>query len=76
MFSVGEVTAVRAGFALAGYEGELRTLPVDSEDELIFVLDRQLLLTFDERSLEQGARRAACEPSCSPSGCARSRSPR
>jgi hypothetical protein len=53
MFSVGQVAAVHAAFVLAGYEGELRTLPVDSEDERIFVLDQQDLLNLDVRSLEQ-----------------------
>jgi hypothetical protein len=53
MFSVGQVAAVRAAFVLAGYGGELRTLPVDSEDERLFVLDQDVLLNMDARSLEQ-----------------------
>jgi len=53
MFSVGQVAAVRAAFALAGYEGEIQTLPVDSEDERIFVLDQTDVLPIDVRSLEQ-----------------------
>ena len=53
MFSTGQLAAVHAAFALAGYEGELRTLPVDSEDERIFVLDQAVVMEMDVRSLEQ-----------------------
>jgi hypothetical protein len=53
VFSTGQVAAVRAAFALAGFEGDIRTLPVDSEDERIFVLDQASLLAVDVRSLEQ-----------------------
>jgi len=54
MLSVGQVTAVRGAFSLAGYEGDLRTLPVASEDERIFVLaQRDLLASRDIRTLEQ-----------------------
>jgi hypothetical protein len=38
MLSAGQITAVRGAFSLAGYDGELRTMPVASEDERIFVL--------------------------------------
>jgi hypothetical protein len=53
VFSSGQLAAVRAVFALTGYEGELRTLPVDSEDERIFVLDQAVVTGMDIRSLEQ-----------------------
>jgi hypothetical protein len=39
VFNVGQVAAVRSAFALAGFEGTLNILPVDSEDERLFVLD-------------------------------------
>ena len=38
MFNIGQRTAVRNAFRLAGYEGDLHTLPVDSDDERFFVL--------------------------------------
>lgn len=54
VFSVGQVAAVRAAFALAGYDGELLTLPVESEDERIFVVEQDRLLDMgDARLLEQ-----------------------
>ncbi|WP_134738507.1 hypothetical protein [Nocardioides sp. 503] len=54
MFSVGVVTAVRGAFSLAGYDGDLRTLPITSEDERIFVLSQSDLLALrDIRTLEQ-----------------------
>ncbi len=54
MFSTGQAEAVRAAFALAGFDGPLRTLPVESEDERIFVLDQEdLLAPSDVRLLEQ-----------------------
>ncbi len=54
MFNVGQVAATRAAFALAGYEEPLRTLPVDSEDERIFVVPTERLPSMgDQRSLEQ-----------------------
>ncbi|RJS47465.1 hypothetical protein [Nocardioides cavernaquae] len=55
MFNVGQQTAVRGAFELAGYVGELRTLPLGSGDEVCFVLDQEdlLALTGDERVLEQ-----------------------
>jgi hypothetical protein len=53
VFSVGQVAAVRAAFALAGFDGEIRTLPVDSEDERIFVLEQESLIAMDVLSLEQ-----------------------
>lgn len=54
MFSVGQTTAVRGAFSLAGYDGELRTHPVSSEDERIFVLPQDDLVGLrDVRTLEQ-----------------------
>jgi hypothetical protein len=53
VFSAGQVAAVRAAFFLAGYDGELRTMPVDSEDERLFVVDQEVILRMDVRSLEQ-----------------------
>lgn len=55
MFNVGEQAAVRGAFELAGYDGELNTLPLDSGDEVCFVLDQAdlLALTGDMRVLEQ-----------------------
>jgi hypothetical protein len=55
MFDVGQRTAVRGAFEMAGYVGELRTLPLDSGDEVCFVLDEadMLALTGDEHALEQ-----------------------
>ncbi len=54
MFSDGQVTATQGAFSLAGYVGELRTLPVDSQDERIFVLPQaDVLALSDVRTLEQ-----------------------
>ena len=54
MFSEGQVVAVRGAFSLAGVDGELRTLPVESEDERIFVLPQDDVLALrDVRTLEQ-----------------------
>ena len=55
MFNVGQQTAVRGAFELAGYLGELSTLPPDSGDEVCFVLDEEdyLALTGDTHVLEQ-----------------------
>ena len=54
MFSVGQITAVRGAFSLAGYHGDLRTLPVTSEDERIFVLPQNGVLALsDVRTLER-----------------------
>jgi len=54
MFSVGQVQSVHGAFALAGYHGELRTLPVSSEDGRIFVLPQDdVLALVDVRTLEQ-----------------------
>ena len=54
MLSEGQVVAVRGAFSLAGYDGELRTLPVTSEDERIFVLSQDDVLALrDVRMLEQ-----------------------
>lgn len=54
MLSEGQVVAVQGAFSLAGYDGELRTLPVNSEDERIFVLSQDDVLGLrDVRTLEQ-----------------------
>jgi hypothetical protein len=53
MFDVGQRSAVRAAFHLAGYDGNLNTLPLDSGDEVCFVLDQDEVLQLDVRSLEQ-----------------------
>jgi hypothetical protein len=54
MLSEGQVTAVRGAFSLAGYDGDLRTLPVTSEDERIFVLPQDDVVAMaDVRTLEQ-----------------------
>lgn len=54
MFSVGQVAAVKAAFSLAGYDGDIRTLPVDSEDERLFVVPEERIVSMgDLRSLEQ-----------------------
>ncbi|KRF24644.1 hypothetical protein ASG95_09030 [Phycicoccus sp. Soil803] len=55
MFSVGEQAAVRGAFELADYVGELNMLPLDSGDEVCFVLAQAdlLSLTGDIRVLEQ-----------------------
>jgi hypothetical protein len=55
MFNVGQREAVRGAFELAGYAGELNTLPPSSGDEICFVLDQADLsaLTGDTRVLEQ-----------------------
>jgi hypothetical protein len=37
MFSYGQQLATEAAFRLAGYDGPLRTLPIDSTDERGFV---------------------------------------
>ena len=39
MLNVGQLAATRAAFSLAGFDGDLKTLPVDSEDERLFLLD-------------------------------------
>lgn len=51
MFSPGQVAAVRAAFALAGFEGEIVTMPVESEDERIFVVPQDDLLRMGDRVL-------------------------
>jgi hypothetical protein len=54
MFSEGQITAARGAFSLAGYDGDLRTLPITSEDERIFVLSQsEVLALSDIRTLEQ-----------------------
>jgi hypothetical protein len=54
VFSVGQVAAVSAAFSLAGFGGDLRTLPVDSEDERLFVVPADAISSMgDLRSLEQ-----------------------
>jgi hypothetical protein len=53
-FSVGQVAAVRAAFSLAGWDGDLRTLTVDSGDERLFVLPQVNLPAMRGlKSLEQ-----------------------
>jgi hypothetical protein len=54
VFSRDQVDAVRAAFSLAGYDGELRVLPVESEDERIFVVNPDhFVLMGDAHLLEQ-----------------------
>jgi hypothetical protein len=54
MLSEGQITAVRGVFSLAGYDGELRTLPITSEAERIFVLAQEDVINLrDVRTLEQ-----------------------
>lgn len=53
MFDVGQRSAVQAAFHLAGYDGELNTLPLDWGDDVCFVLDQDDVLRLDVRSLEQ-----------------------
>lgn len=54
VFDTEQRTAVREAFRLAGYDGNLRTLPLDSGDEIGFVLDQADLLAFgDMRGLER-----------------------
>ncbi len=54
VFNVGQRTAVRGAFQLAGYAGNLSTLPLDSGDEVCFVLDQADILELrDIRVLEQ-----------------------
>jgi hypothetical protein len=54
MLSIGQVTAARGAFSLAGYDGDLRTLPITSEDERIFVLSQKDVVALrDVRTLEQ-----------------------
>jgi hypothetical protein len=44
VFSPGQVAAVRAAFAFAGFEGGIVTMPVESDDERIFVIPQDDLL--------------------------------
>ena len=55
MFNVGQRAAVRGAFELAGYVGDLKTLPLESGEEVCFVLGQAdlLALTGDTRVLEQ-----------------------
>ena len=65
MFSVGQVTAVRGAFSLAGYDGTLRTLPITAEDERIFVLPQSDVLALrDIRTLEQAVQQALGREVC------------
>ncbi len=53
MFNPGQIAAVRTAFALAGYHDELRTFPVDSEDERLFVVPVERVAAMgDIRGLE------------------------
>lgn len=52
-FSPGQLHAVREVFSLAGFEGELRTLPVEAEHERVFVVPTERLASMgDAHSLE------------------------
>jgi hypothetical protein len=54
VFSIGQRTAVVGAFKLAGYDRPLTTLPVECEDERIFVLSQDdLARLHDVRTLEQ-----------------------
>jgi hypothetical protein len=54
MLSEGQITAVRGAFSPAGYDGVIRTLPISSEDERIFVLSQDEVMALrDVRTLEQ-----------------------
>lgn len=54
VFNLGQMAAVKAAFSLAGFDGDLRTLPVDSEDERLFVVPADAITSMgDLRSLEQ-----------------------
>jgi hypothetical protein len=54
VFNSGQRAAVAGAFTLAGYEGALFTAPVTSEDERIFLLERDALRSLRHvRALEQ-----------------------
>lgn len=54
MFNTGQRTAVAGAFKLAGYEGQLVTAPVTSDDERFFLLEPDALESpRDKRTLEQ-----------------------
>lgn len=54
VFNVGQRTAVIGAFKLAGYQGDLRVLPVDDETERIFVLpDDAVRALRHKETLEQ-----------------------
>jgi hypothetical protein len=53
VFSPSQVAAVHAAFALAGYEGELVTMPVTEPGELVFILGQEDVLRIDVVLLEQ-----------------------
>jgi hypothetical protein len=55
VFSIGQVAAVRAAFVLAGFHGEIVTMPVGSEDERIFIVpqDDVIRMGGDVIELEQ-----------------------
>jgi hypothetical protein len=53
VFSVGQRAAVGAAFRLAGYDGPLRTAPVTSGDERVFVLPDVTLARIDTTDLGQ-----------------------
>lgn len=54
-FSPGQAAAVRAAFALAGFDGEIVTMPVESEDERIFVVPQDDLMRMADYSFWTGA---------------------
>lgn len=52
-FTQDQIVAVREAFHLAGFDGELRTLPVESDHERIFIVPLQNQAAMgDEYSLE------------------------
>ncbi len=52
-FTQDQIVAVREAFHLAGFDGELRTLPVESNHERIFIVPLQYQAAMgDEYSLE------------------------
>jgi hypothetical protein len=54
VFNAGQRTAVLGAFHLAGYDGSLNTLPLDSDDEVCFVVGQDDLLAMkDVRVLER-----------------------
>lgn len=54
MFNPDQVAAVRAAFALAGLDGPIMTMPVESEDERVFLVPQGSSVTMgDPVLLEQ-----------------------
>jgi len=48
MMDAGQERSVRDVFRTAGYDGDLRTLPIDSEDEVCFILHLEDVLRFED----------------------------